>query len=254
MAKQESNQVLRDIHTRGKRALEKRKQREHQDEGVHGILASLGAETRAEKNRLMEARKFARLYKGKRLDSICRLGQKKGRPLTEFHVRLLIRVANGAKRYSLAKKCAEQSWSVRRLEKEIRLILPRRTYGGQRLMPPKSVDDALVVTERLAAGWLRWVKVLKPVNNGESKKRITFEKLPGPIRARLAAISKSAEKLGKEIEKKLNRKSSKPRKRSRRRLIWRQTPACNNCQHRLSEEATHYYGSCTTTIAASTRH
>jgi len=71
----------------------------------------------------MEARKFRRLYKGTTGFDLS-LGQKKGRPLTEFHVRLLIRVANGGKRYSLAKKCAEQSCQYDDSMKEIRLILP----------------------------------------------------------------------------------------------------------------------------------
>jgi hypothetical protein len=217
VAKKDPTKALRHFHARGKRALEEREQREHRDEGVHGTLATLGAKTRPKKNRLMEARRFAALYNDQQLDELCLLGRTTGRLLTRSHVVQLIRVADRRQRKMLAKECAEESWSVRRLEMEIRRLSGRRTYGGRSHEPPQSVDDALRVTERLAGGWIRWVSVLEPVSSGTSRKPNALRKLPGPIGKKLVIISNRIKTLGEEIANKLNKQSSKAQKSSRRR-------------------------------------
>jgi hypothetical protein len=217
VAKKDPTKALRDFHDRGQRVLEKRAEREHQDNGVHGTLASLGAKTPPKKNRLMEARRFAALYDDRQLDEVCLLGQTTGRPLTWSHVVQLIRVADRRQRKTLAKQCAESSWSVRRLEMEVRRLVSRRTYGGRSHEPPQSIDEALVVTERMAASWIRWISVLKEGQDTASKNRITIDKLPKPIREKLVTISNQINMLHEAIEKKLSRQSSKPRKPSRRR-------------------------------------
>lgn len=213
---------VRDLHALGKRFDRLSAARISRGEGIHGTLDALKATSAAEKNRLMEARRFARLYSDEELELLCGLGQRAGRPLNKFHVLHLIRVADGKRRNNLAKRCAEEYWSVRRLEQEIRRVGPRRRYGGRKHEPPESIYEALLVTERMAAGWLRWVGVLRPVRNETSKKRITLARLPRSIRRKLRDISKHAEQLCAEIAPKLTRKSSKPRKRIRRRT---QTPS-----------------------------
>jgi hypothetical protein len=219
VAKKKPKSDLRTHHKAGKEAIAVRARRIRRGEGVHGTLAALEATTAKKKNRLMQARRFAALYDSQQLDALCALGKKKGRPLTWFHVVQLIRVADRRQRKVLARQCAEGSWSVRRLEMEVRRLIGRRTYGGRKHEPPQSVDEALRVTERLAAGWIRWVSVLKVGKDTASKKRITLNKLPKPIREQLAAIREKAEELREEIAKKLNRQSSKPRRRSRRRTL-----------------------------------
>lgn len=216
VARNDPTKVLRRFHAGGKGALEKREQREHRDEGVHGTLASLGAKTPPKKNRLMEARRFAELYNRQQLAELCALGRKAGRPLKRSHVVQLIRVADRRQRKILAKQFALESWSVRRLEMEVRRLVGQRTYGGRKHEPPQSVDEALRVTERLAASWLRWVSVLEPVSSGTSRKPNTLRKLPGPVGKKLVMISERIKTLGKEISSKLD-KQSKAQKRSRRR-------------------------------------
>jgi len=85
---------------------------------------------------------------------------------------------------------------------EVRRLIGGRTYGGRKHEPPQSVDEALRVTERLAASWIRWVSVLVEPKKA-SKKCVTLNKLPKPIGAKLVAMANSAEKLCEEIEKKL---------------------------------------------------
>jgi hypothetical protein len=214
VAKEKPNPDLRRLHAIGKKATAVRARRIHLGEGVHGTMAALKATTAPAKNRLMEARRFAALYNDQQLDELCVLGQKTGRPLSRFHVVQLIRVADRRQRKVLARQCAEESWSVRHLEMEVRRLIGRRTYGGRKHEPPQSVDEALRVTERLASSWLRWVSVLVEPNKA-SKKCVTLNKLPKPIGAKLVAMSNSAEKLCEAIEKKINRQPSMPRKMSR---------------------------------------
>jgi hypothetical protein len=190
VAKKDSTKALRRFHDSGKRAIEKREERENQDEGVHGTLASLGAKTTPAKNRLMEARRFSALYDDRQLDELCALGQKTGRPLTRSHVLQLIRVADRRQRKALARQCAEESWSVQRLELEVRRLVGRRTYGGRSHEPPQSIDEALVVTERMAASWIRWFDVLSAAETKPKKTSITIGHLPRPIRTSLKKIEK----------------------------------------------------------------
>jgi hypothetical protein len=126
VAKKKPNQPLRRLHAQGKRFLFASEQRQGRGTGYQGTMASMKAETQAAKNRLMEARHFARLYNDRELEWICCLGQIKGRPRTRVDVLQLIRVADRGRRNSLAKKCAEEAWSVRKLELEVRQVAPQR--------------------------------------------------------------------------------------------------------------------------------
>lgn len=124
MAQKMSGMTLRQFHDLGHRVLRAAARRKRRGEGVHGLLEELGATTISEKNRLQEARNFARMYDREQLDRLCELGRDVGRPLTQWHVAVLIRVADRRQRDRLAKRSAQQKWSVRRLELELRRIRP----------------------------------------------------------------------------------------------------------------------------------
>jgi hypothetical protein len=208
VAKKKPNQPnphLRSLHAQGKRFLAESDRLERRGEGSHGTMATK-AETRTEKNRRMEARKFARLYNDQELNWICSLGQSKGRPLTRVDVLQLIRLPDRRKRNALAKKCSEEKWTVRKLEMEVRLIAPRRKYGGRRQTRPRSVEEALLVTERMAASWMRWISVLRPdeVNNG--KRQITIDQLPKPTQTKLKKVTDEFESLRAELSRQLDSK------------------------------------------------
>ena len=126
MAKKQPKMTVRQFHALGQRVLKATARRKRRGEGVWGLFDELEAKSAAEKNRLQEARHFARLYDREQLDWLCGLGQTEGRPLTRFHVVVLIRVADRGQRNRLAAKCAIESWSVGRLETEVRRIVPRR--------------------------------------------------------------------------------------------------------------------------------
>ena len=150
-------------------------------------------------------------------NSSARLGQDKGRPLTRWHVVALIRVSDRGQRDRLARRCAQEGWSVQRLETEVRRIGPRRKYGGRGPSRPKSIEETLSVTELLADRWIRWVNVLAEEAVDAKQQGSAFSELPKPIRARLFAITREVELLAAEIEQQLERNAAKIRKQPRRK-------------------------------------
>jgi hypothetical protein len=201
-----SNQALRDLYVKGKRFLEVAEKRKSRGKGVRGAMSDLNAETQAKRNRLMEARHFAQLYDGDELNWLCSLGQSQGRPLTRIDVLQLIRIKDRRKRNALAKKCADEAWTARRLEFEVRRIIPRRRYGGRRQDPPRSIEQALLVTERMAASWIRWISVLEPES---ANTKVNLDDLPTSIREPLRSIEDDAKQLNVRIRQWFGRESRK---------------------------------------------
>jgi hypothetical protein len=67
------------------------------------------------------------------------------------------------------------------------------------MLPPETVTEALLVTQRLAASWLRWEDVLKQKTprNGT----VNVSQLPPNIRRRFSALSTEASELHNALEK-----------------------------------------------------
>ncbi|MEX2310356.1 MAG: hypothetical protein WD738_22500 [Pirellulales bacterium] len=203
-----SNASLRAFYELGKRVAELREETER----VHGTFAKLRATSAAAKNRRMEAHRFYKLYRDQ-LDWICSLGVTKGKPLTRSHVILLQRIFSSRKRRSLAAQCSRQGWSVQRLDWEVRQLAPRRTYGGARYKPSQSVNEALLVTERLLRRLIRWLNVMSLINSEAGKPPI--DELPHPIPQKLRKILGEAETLEKLCAKKRGQ-PAKPRSKTRK--------------------------------------
>jgi hypothetical protein len=217
MAKKQPKMTVRQFHALGQRVLKASARRKRRGEGVWGTLEELGAKTAAEKNRLQEARHFASAYSTQQLEQLCQLGRDKGRPLSRWHVVVLIRVSDRGQRDRLARRCAQEGWSVQRLETEVRRIGPRRGYGGRGPSRPKSIEETLSVTEKLADRWIRWVNVLAEEAVDAKQQGTAFSELPKKIRARLFAITREAELLAAEIEQQLKPTTAKTRKKPRRK-------------------------------------
>jgi hypothetical protein len=209
VAKKKRNQALRRFHARGKRALQVGEQRKRRGQGIWGTAASLGAKTDTDQHRLLEARRFARMYSDEDLEVLCNLGQGKGRPITRLQVVQLIRVRDRRKRDALAKRCAENSWSFRRLQFEVDREVPRRQYGGRSQEPPQSVEEALLVTARMAGSLVRWRNVLES-DDLTFKNRVTMKKLPVTIAIPLTNLATDAAALCKKVDKWIKKKTSMP--------------------------------------------
>ena len=151
MAKQRAIVTLRDFHRLGKEILQsdRRSPRRGREIRAWGSLENVRKKTRRGLSELAEARRFARLYNADKLRWICSLGRNAGKPLTKSHMIRLLRVADGRKRKGLAMRCAREAWSVQQLTHEIWKICPRRNYGGRKVSPPQSLDEALMVAEHL---------------------------------------------------------------------------------------------------------
>jgi hypothetical protein len=176
----------------------------------------------------MEKRRFARRCDDEELADLCGLGGA-GWELTWSHVLQLIRVIDREERIEVTAECAKNSWSVRELQRDIDRQGLHRPYGGRKQKPPKTADEALVVTERLLCSFLRWVSVVtaaatqtNDTSRSKTRKRtkrksVIAVKLSRPIRTALADISTQAFELCEQIRDELEKLRSKARKNSRRR-------------------------------------
>ena len=106
---------LRKVHAKGVLKNERADSRDR----VWHTLEALGAKTHAERNRLMEARRFARMFSATELNYLCRLGSKNGRPLAWTHVLQLMRIKRPSRRRRLAEKCATYAWTTRELQRQV---------------------------------------------------------------------------------------------------------------------------------------
>jgi hypothetical protein len=214
MTKKPPTMSVRQFHALGQRVLKAMARRKRRGEGVHGLLEKLGGTTRAQKIRLQESRHFAKLYSRQQLAWLCGLGRDVGRPVSRLQVLQLIKVPDRRLRNNLAGRCARESWSVRKLEREIRRLGPRRRYGGARPARPQTVAESLVITERLTSNWLRWFEVLQAAAIPADKRMVTLAKLPPSIRNKMASLKKLADELCTDVERHLTRTAKQFRKKS----------------------------------------
>jgi hypothetical protein len=175
-----------------------------------GSFSQFCDQTGRSRNESAKARKFAKQYNPEQLKTICSLGRKAGRPLTKTHVSRLVVVSNGTLRNKLARECADQCWTVQRLEYEIQRIQPKRAYGGRELNSPQAVDDALVETLRMANRWIRWTEMLAKADRRNEE--VSLRELPAGMRERQIAITAEMKRLQRQILKLM-----KPPTRTRRR-------------------------------------
>ena len=213
VAKQSLSHELRQMHALGKRALARRELRRRQKKGVHGTLASLGIHTENAKSRLYEARRLAELYNERELERLCSLRNSKGHPLTKSHVLQLILVENREQRQRLIKGWVTHAWSSRQLQREVERVRPRHRYGGRTYAVPQSAREVLLVTERLAASWLRWASVVKAsrILLDAKSKRTT------QVRKAFNAAAQSINELHQAIRRTPKRRTRRSAKRNRQR-------------------------------------
>jgi hypothetical protein len=230
VAKNDPTRILRRFHAEGKRANLKGAERKAKYKRIKGTLERLGAKTSTAKNRLMEARKFARRCDRKELNFLCGLSQKDW-VLTWSHVLQLIRVAVQGDRIELAEDCAANTWSSRRLQREIDLRGLHRSYGGRKQSRPESDEEELLITDRLLCSVIRWSSVVESdasqtgkrgssqVKKPKRAKRTKTKPLPSSamreIRERLHDIAKDAYELCEAVRDELQDRRSRSPKRVR---------------------------------------
>jgi hypothetical protein len=185
-----------------------------------GSLAKLRKRSGRRQNELSAARRLASLYPEQKFAWFCALGQSKGSPLTKSHAMVLIQVSDGRRRNRLARTCAEQAWSVRKLIQEVKKICPHRAYGGRQFSHPQSAEDAFRTAERLAKQWIRWLKVLEKPVGGRGRDGVTLGEMPVAIQRSFIAVKLNLEKACKQVQVQLHRRSKtsgKPNRRKQRR-------------------------------------
>ena len=216
MAKRPTNPSLRAFHRLGEMVLRSdlRSIRRTRKQRAWGSIANMHDKTGIGISELGDARRFAKIYStAKKLDEICSLGQVRGQPLKESHVRLLIRLTDPRQRDRLAKRCARESWTVKRLTHEIRRIVPHRGYGGAHLSPPRSWADARREAESMAKRWIDWTTVLSVACGGGGKPGVLRGKQIDALKQTLETITPAIRRLHEQVRSGLDRQRAPRRKR-----------------------------------------
>lgn len=145
------------------------------------------------------ARVFAdreRGYSESQLERLCRECEKYGTALGRTHIARLLSVP-WPRRRDIQRRLVGESWSVRRLEHEIRRILGPRASGGRR---PRLGEDATSAYAELMRVCIRWERV---VHQLEQDRRNGLYDVDGQIRRIARELLESTEKLKLKAEKKL---------------------------------------------------
>jgi DNA-binding transcriptional regulator YiaG len=216
MPKPKENAAIRRFYREGQRASAKAEKLFKSEHRVWGALEKSGAETLSQKNRLMEAKKFARLVYAKELNYLCRV-YAKGWMFTRPHVLQLMRVHDVERRRELEKRCVSCKWSIRQLQREIDQLGLHRSYGGTPRPSPESVDEALVETEVLLRRFLSWHKQLRAAKQKsikrrgaapiKTKQRASSERLSPRINKELEKLSQNIQAVWQLIKDELDRRS-----------------------------------------------
>ncbi len=123
-----------------------------------GVNDDLREELKMSLNYITRARQLVRLYPTPQaLDWLCRLGQRRGKPLTKSHAMVLVGIQDPKLRKTLAAQAAREGWSERRLRSETAAAAAKPRTAGKGSSPQLvSAAHAVSNTRQLAVKWLNW--------------------------------------------------------------------------------------------------
>ena len=166
-----------------------------------------------------KARRFAKAYKEKPFEKLCKLRNSKGMPLSTDHVRKLLRVKNSELREELQVEAADNDWGSKRLAAEITKRIGKSSEKRRGPTRPETRHDALAHIEKMSDGWLRWFDGLQePGDERQGRESAALEDLPKSVQEKLRRTVSSIKKLLAEVEEALEserKKQGKPAKRSK---------------------------------------
>jgi hypothetical protein len=212
-----SNKDLYDFHQLGKYVIGVTSPAA--DEFEKGSLSELCLLTKKSANELSKARQFAQQYSDSQLKKLCTLGQTKGRPLTKSHICRLVVVRDYKERDRLAEACANGSWSVAQLEREIRKIQPKSGHGGRQPKVPKTLDKLLGEAETMVSRWSNFCRVVRDFHDSDRARTARQKTLPAGIEHRLGEVATLLRELQREIKLKMERLEKRRTKHSRTKLL-----------------------------------
>ncbi len=190
-----------------------------------GIIQGFAEKVDRSREYCDKARQFAGVYSKKDLESLCKLRNSQGNPLSTDHVRKLLRVKKSELREELQAEAADNDWGSKRLAAEITKRIGKSSEIRRGPTRPKTRHDALAHIEKMSDGWLRWFDGLQePGYENLGRESATLEDLPKSVQEKLKRTISSIKKLLPEVERSLNSERKKQGKRAKRKKPAKKQP------------------------------
>ena len=163
------------------------------DKFARGIWVQLEADHGETRSNIEKARQFAELFTEEEFARLCMLRSPSGRAIGWGHITKILAVSNRSRRNSLLKKAAENGWSARKLDDEVRKKQPeKRSSGSPPMKLPQGEEDALLHLKRMCNQWLNWDRQMK--RQGDDG--FGVDDLPPEVKRQFAITLKHVTKLG----------------------------------------------------------
>ena len=158
----------------------------------------------AEKHRISEsdvfaARQFAERYTEDELEDLIRECQSAGFPMGKYHIAKLMTVKGKRERGRLQRKCIREGWRVKKLQTNLKGKYGKRSPGGAKFHPPKSVGDAKSQIAELCRRLLHFHEAMTSADP-DSEEECGLTDLPDGLQTQLRETIPQVKKLAAECE------------------------------------------------------
>jgi hypothetical protein len=144
---------------------------------------------------LRQARRFALAYTPAGLDRLCKVivsiqsGQEVGRPIIGPAAIVRLLSVPASQRDEFVKLAAQNAWSFKDIEREIRARFGRRRKGGRRRLKPTSLPGFLAEAEKWCEAWRRWQEQ-STADLGNEPAPDPLKGLPDDLRILISRVTK----------------------------------------------------------------
>ena len=183
---------LRAMYRIGQEAMKQKAPR--QETYGKAVTGQLAEEHGISESDVFAARQFAERYTGKELKELIAMCQAAGYPLGKSHIAKLITARNKRERKRLQTKCIREGWTTKTLQANLKRKYGKRSPGGAKLHPPKSVDDAKTKIADLCRKLLDFHEAMKSADP-ESDGECGLSDLPEGLRKQLGRTMTQVRKL-----------------------------------------------------------
>jgi hypothetical protein len=174
---------------------EARKQKGPREETYGRSLATKLAEKHSmAASDVFAARQFAERYTEKDVEELIAMCQSAGFPLGKTHIAKLITARNRRERKRLQRKCIQEGWTAKTLQANLKGKYGKRSPGGAKFRPPKSVEDAKGKIADLCRKLLDFHEAMKSADP-DSDEDCGLTELPEGVRKQLRRTMTQVEKL-----------------------------------------------------------
>ena len=162
-----------------------------------GVIEQLVDETDESSATLIKCRQFADQYTATEFRQLCKLRRPNGKPIGWGHVTKLLSVPYEHKKFrtQLQNRAADEGWTARRLEAEIKANYESvETRGGRPANLPSTEEEAIDQISQRSRQWLRWYGEL------EDAEWLSVADLPDGVQKRLKSVERAMRQLEEEIK------------------------------------------------------